>query len=67
MQTVLTRHLKVKHKDVAEVKQALSLPAGEQNRAFDDIKKLGIYSINMQKMKAGDDNLVRERRQSNDM
>ena len=66
MQTVLTRHLKVKHKDEAEVKPAMSLPESGQIRAFDDIKKMCIYKRNMQKHK-WHINLIRERRQGDDL
>ena len=52
--------------DEAEVKRAMSLPESDRMRAFDDIKKMGIYRCNMQKINDGDNNLIRERQQGED-
>ena len=65
MQAALTRHLKSKHKDNEKVKAAMLLPKVEQNRAFDKIKKEGIFAENKEKLKKTADQhlLRRERRQ----
>lgn len=61
----LTDHLKAKHRDEDEVKEALSLPKGLQDKAFNNLKKKGIFKANQEVMKNELDQskLHRERKQ----
>ena len=60
-QSQLLRHLKTVHKNEILVKQALTLPKGEKNKAFNNIKKKGIMKKNIQ-LKSEGKELLRERR-----
>ncbi|XP_061166803.1 uncharacterized protein LOC133175710 [Saccostrea echinata] len=64
----LTDHLKAKHKNEEQVKNALQLPKHLRNRAFDEMKKEGIFKANSEMIKSGDlevSKLIRERNQGN--
>lgn len=62
LQSKLKRHLLRKHKDEEQVKAALELPGPEQKRAFDALKKEGIFHKNIQ-IQEGLGDLLRERNQ----
>uniref|UniRef100_K1PSU4 Uncharacterized protein n=1 Tax=Magallana gigas TaxID=29159 RepID=K1PSU4_MAGGI len=62
----LTEHIKSKHKTEEKVKHALTLPKDLRDRAFDTMKKEGIFMANNQLLKSRDvdmTNLIRERNQ----
>ncbi|XP_062606599.1 uncharacterized protein LOC134268369 isoform X2 [Saccostrea cucullata] len=62
----LTDHLKAKHKNEEQVKNALQLPKYLRDRAFDEMKKEGIFKANTEMIKSGDfdvSKLIRERNQ----
>jgi integrase len=61
-QTRLRRHLVAKHGEEPDVVAALKLPQSEQQTAFDNIKKDGIFKHNRALMRADADNseLVRD-------
>eukprot|EP00105_Crassostrea_gigas_P043022 XP_019927170.1 PREDICTED: uncharacterized protein LOC105338725 [Crassostrea gigas] len=62
----LTDHIKAKHKTEEQVKQALALPKDLRDRAFDLMKKEGIFKANTELLKSqrrDEINLIRERNQ----
>lgn len=61
MQSALTRHLKIVHKNEERIIRALSLPKKEKNAAFEDMRKDGIYNFNKKEMTKEDPNYIRER------
>ena len=64
-ETQLVRHLKRKHTNEEAVQAAIKLPASEQRRAFEIIRKNGIYVKNVEKNvdECSNVDLIRERRQ----
>ena len=62
MQSALTRHLSTKHKQEPEVVSALSKPPVERRKAFDNLKKQGIFQFNQNEMKKENPVYMRERR-----
>ena len=62
VQSQLLRHIKRKHKNEEAVVAALQLPQTEQLRAFENIRKLGIFKLNLNKVEKGQP-LIRERKQ----
>ena len=60
-QSRLVRHLKRQHKQEEAVKSAMNLPRVEQQRAFEQIRKEGIYKMNLILIKENLP-LLRERR-----
>lgn len=45
LQSVLTRHITLKHKKESSVIKALALPSHERIKAFDNFKKVGIFQL----------------------
>ena len=64
-QSQLNRHLKRRHKNEEAVMAALKLPKADQKKAFDRIRKEGIFEKNLCLAKEGSP-LIRERRQGPD-
>ena len=64
-QAKLKRHMLRRHKDEEGVKAALLLPAAEQTRAFEDLRKEGIFRRNVviQAEGGGNEELIRKRNQ----
>ena len=50
MQAQLKRHVIRKHQSHEQVRAAMQLPKAEQARAFDGIKKRGIYLENVKRI-----------------
>ena len=50
MQAQLKRHVIRKHRSHEQVRAAMQLPKAEQARAFDGIKKRGIYLENVKRI-----------------
>jgi len=65
MQAKLRRHIERKHKAEPEVIAAQALSKTEKDRAFEMIKKRGIYKINQQMMRDGKNEYIREKQQTN--
>lgn len=61
MQSALTRHLSTKHKQEPAVAAALSKPPVERRKAFDNLKKEGIFKFNQTEMAKEDPDYMRER------
>uniref|UniRef100_A0A7M5XJL2 Uncharacterized protein n=1 Tax=Clytia hemisphaerica TaxID=252671 RepID=A0A7M5XJL2_9CNID len=62
-QSVLTRHLKLIHKNEPAVKNAMSKPQGpKRNKAFDLSKKEGIFQHNQKEMAKESPEYMRERK-----
>ena len=62
MQSALTRHLKQVHKNEPDVAQALSLPRREQIKAFERLRKRGIYLHNRKELEKEQPTFIRERK-----
>ena len=63
MQSKLRRHILMKHKSESEVISTQSLPKREQDRAFHNFKKRGIFLAN-KKAIGRKESIIRERRQA---
>ncbi|KAK7487420.1 hypothetical protein BaRGS_00021382, partial [Batillaria attramentaria] len=65
-QSQLVRHIKRKHGEEESVQAALKLPQADQQRAFESLRKEGIYKKNVEiQEKNGHADLIRERKQGN--
>ena len=64
-QTRLTRHMKTVHKKEKKVVEIMKLPIYEQNLAFANLRKEGIFNYNVKLLNAGEeqDTLLCERKQ----
>nr|XP_047130096.1 uncharacterized protein LOC124810008 isoform X2 [Hydra vulgaris] len=62
IQSRLTRHITLKHKDIETVKSALNLPDREKLKMFDKFKKEGIKKYNIDQTKELNPNFQRERK-----
>ena len=63
-QSQLKRHIIRKHGHENSVQAALKLPKAEQNRAFEALRKEGIYKKNVELIHNNEDiDLIRERKQ----
>ena len=63
MLSALTRHLKQVIKNEPDVVQALSLPRREQIKAFERLRKRGIYLHNQKELETEQPSFIRERKQ----
>ena len=63
MQAQLKRHVIRKHQSHEQVRAAMQLPKAEQARAFDAIKKRGIYLENVKRIDKSEKTLICERNQ----
>uniref|UniRef100_A0A7M5UR60 Uncharacterized protein n=2 Tax=Clytia hemisphaerica TaxID=252671 RepID=A0A7M5UR60_9CNID len=61
-QSVLSRHLKLQHKDEPAIIQILAKPKELQNKLFDNLKKEGIFKYNQKEMLKDNPCYMRERR-----
>uniref|UniRef100_A0A7M6DJE2 SET domain-containing protein n=4 Tax=Clytia hemisphaerica TaxID=252671 RepID=A0A7M6DJE2_9CNID len=61
LQSVLSRHLKLMHKDEPAIIEILSKPKELHNKCFDNLKKEGIFKYNQQEMTQENPNYMRER------
>jgi hypothetical protein len=61
LQTKLARHLKKLHHSEEAVKAALKKPQAEQNRAFADLRKEGIFEANKKSLKNSSAKFICER------
>ena len=64
LHSALTRHLKLVHKKEPDVKKALSLPRREQIKAFELLRKNGIFLYNKKEMEKDKPSYIRERHQN---
>ena len=64
-QAQLNRHIKLKHSDNKEFKEALKLPKVLRLKKFDMFRKTGILQENKERLKEGSNNLRRERGNKN--
>ena len=62
MQAALSRHIRLAHKDNAQVKEAAALPKKERNDRYTQFKKDGIFQLNQSEMKKDNPLYLRERR-----
>lgn len=58
----LSRHIRRKHKDIDEVKQALLLPAKQRNKAFSLFKNNGILAHNLEEIGKEKPTIVKSRK-----
>ena len=63
MLSALTRHLKQVIKNEPDVVQAVSLPRREQIKAFERLRKRGIYLHNQKELETEQPSFIRERKQ----
>ena len=63
MQSALTQHLKQVHKNEPDIVQALSLPRREQIKAFESLRKRGIYLHSQKELEKEQPTFIRERKQ----
>ena len=61
LQSALTRHLKLAHKNEPAVIKAMSLPRREQINAFDNLRKQGIFQHNQKEFSKETPSYIRER------
>lgn len=61
----LTRHITRVHSDLDEVKHAVRQPSSDRHRYFAQMKKLGLYKQNAQRVMAGSGSLMTLRRTMN--
>ncbi|XP_065665382.1 uncharacterized protein LOC136086818 [Hydra vulgaris] len=64
LHSVLTRHLKLVHRNKPEVVKAVSLPKREQREAFDFLRKKSIFQVNINEVKKINPTFIRERKGS---
>ena len=62
LQSALTRHLKLAHKNEPAVIKAMSLPRREQINAFDALRKQGIFQHNQKEFVKETPSYIRERK-----